>query len=61
MWNNLIIKALDPRPLLLAGSGWKTTIRFFFETMEPYLSSPQREIITFVPDIDCAVTSIAEN
>ncbi len=47
MWNNLLIKALVPRPLLLVGSGWKTTIGTFFESMNPYLSASQREIRYF--------------
>lgn len=60
MWNNLLIKALAPRPLLLVGSGWKTTIRIFFDTMDPYVSNSHRELVTFVPEIEGAVTAIEE-
>jgi predicted Rossmann-fold nucleotide-binding protein len=60
LWNNLLIKTLTPRPMLLIGSGWKSTFEIFFQTMDPYVLGSHRELVAFVPDIESAVTAIEE-
>ena len=57
MWNQLIIKALPPRPLILIGSGWQTVFnQAFYTELGGYVAQSQRELIQFAPDVHSAVT-----
>ena len=60
MWNIILINAIAPRPILLLGSGWLTVVSSFFQTMDIYVPAPQRELVTFFPDIERATAFIEE-
>jgi len=48
MWNRLIIKAIPPRPLILIGPGWKTTLQSFLDEQGQYVLEADRRWLTFV-------------
>jgi uncharacterized protein (TIGR00730 family) len=54
MWNQMITRSLSPRPLILVGPGWKATFESFFNNLESYIPTSQRELIKFSPDVDDA-------
>lgn len=55
MWNLLIVEALPPRPLILVGRGWQSTLDQFFNEFESYMPVRQRELIYFAGDVKTAV------
>jgi len=48
MWNRLIIKAIPPRPLILIGTGWKTTLQSFLDEQGQYVVEADRRWLAFV-------------
>ena len=57
MWNQLIIKAIPPRPLILIGSGWHTVFnQAFYTELGDYVAQSQRDLLQFAPNIQSAVT-----
>jgi uncharacterized protein (TIGR00730 family) len=50
-WNQLLINALSPRPLILIGSQWKSIILKFFEIENNLLPLDHRKWITLAADI----------
>lgn len=55
MWNLLLTGAIDPRPLILIGNGWKTTFDTFFEKLGNYIPGEQRQWLYFADDINSGV------
>lgn len=56
MWNQLIIQALPPRPLILIGSGWQTVLdQAFYTELGDYVPKSQRAHLQFASDIETAV------
>ncbi len=56
MWNQLIIQALPPRPLILIGSGWQTVLdQAFYTELDDYIPESQRAHLQFASDIETAV------
>ncbi len=55
MWNLMIIGALPPRPLILVGNGWQSTLNQAFQSQGEYFPEKQRALIQFAPDVDTAV------
>ena len=56
MWNQLIIKALPPTPLILIGNGWQTVFnQAFYTELGDYVPAHQREHLQFAPDVNSAV------
>ena len=58
MWNRLIIKAIPPRPLILIGPGWKTTLQSFLEQQGQYVLEVDRQFLTFVDTIEEAAVKL---
>ena len=58
MWNRLIIKAIPPRPLILIGPGWKTTLQSFLEQQGQYVVEADRQFLTFVDTIEEAALKL---
>jgi uncharacterized protein (TIGR00730 family) len=58
LWNRLIIAATPLRPLILIGSGWRTTFETLFQQQDAYIREPTRRLLTFVPTIEAAVASL---
>ena len=56
MWNQLIIQALSPTPLILIGSGWQTVFnQAFYTELSDYIPETQRAYLQFAPDVHSAV------
>ena len=58
LWNLMIVESLPRRPLILIGSGWKSTFDQFFKELDVYTSAKQRELIGFADDIKTAVSAL---
>jgi len=55
MWNQLIIQALSPRPLILIGSGWQTVLdQAFYTELGDYVAESQRAYLQFASDVETA-------
>lgn len=54
-WNQLIIGALPPRPLILVGPGWHSVFEAMFAGMGSYVSERDRCWLLYAPDIEEAV------
>jgi uncharacterized protein (TIGR00730 family) len=59
-WNLLLTSILPPRPLILIGSGWRTTIHQFLAEQGEFIPENQRQWISFVPDADSAIERLQE-
>ena len=60
MWNNLLIGAIKPRPLILVGSGWQETFEQLFRSFDPYIPEKQRTWVSFAVDVEAAVRQLVE-
>jgi uncharacterized protein (TIGR00730 family) len=49
-WNLMIIAAIPPKPLILVGESWKTTLKTFISQMDSYISEKQRSLLSFSAD-----------
>lgn len=57
-WNHLVIHTIDPKPLILIGSGWQKTMETFFTELGEYVSPSSREYLVFAPNAEIAVDLI---
>ncbi len=55
MWNLMIIGALERRPLILIGDGWRLVFDDFFRQLGTYSPPNQRGLLHFAPDPIAAV------
>ncbi len=56
MWSLLQINVSTPRPLILIGSGWESTLRSFYQSLGTYVAEKDRHWINFASNIDaCGV------
>ncbi len=55
-WNELVIDAIDPKPLILIGDGWHTLMETFFQELGDYVAMESREYIAFAPNPNSALT-----
>src|SRR5262245_25352692 len=58
LWNLMIVESLHRRPLILIGSGWRSTFLQFFTSFDTYTSLQQRELLHFVEDVQTAVKQL---
>lgn len=58
MWNLMIVESLPPRPLILIGSGWRSTFDQFFHEFENYMPNHQRELLYFAEDVNKAIEKL---
>ena len=58
MWNLMVIEALQKRPLILIGSGWKSAFDQIFSSMTDYTGLPQQQLLKFAPDVKSALKMI---
>ncbi len=59
MWNMMIIGALERRPLILIGDGWRSVFDEFFQQLGPYSPPNQRGLLRFASDPAAAVALLA--
>lgn len=57
-WNLMIVNALTPRPLILVGAGWQAMLDQMYAALGTYVPDKQRALLTFVPEVDSAVTEL---
>ena len=60
MWNQLVINALPPRPLIAIGPGWQATFQQFFTSFGSYMPPSQRHWLALAPDINSAFQQLQE-
>jgi len=58
LWNNLIIKTLPIRPLILIGTGWYETIHKLYSCMNDFIPIEHRQLISFAADAGQALKYI---
>ncbi len=54
-WNHLVIHTIDPKPLVLIGSGWQNIMETFFNELGEYVPPSSREYLLFAPNAETAV------
>jgi len=54
-WNQMVIHAMDPKPLIIIGPGWKAVFETFFDQLGEYTPPNYRQWVSFAPDIASAV------
>ena len=59
MWNLMIVGALERRPLILIGDGWRCVFDAFFQNLGPYSPPNQRGLLRFAPGIDDALAMLS--
>jgi uncharacterized protein (TIGR00725 family) len=50
-WNLMIIASIPPKPLILVGTGWKTTLETFFLKLDAYIPEKQRSFLFFADTV----------
>jgi uncharacterized protein (TIGR00725 family) len=59
-WNHLVIQAIQPRPLILIGEGWRATFDILFQEMDAFIPAYQRKWILFAQDAASAVELLSQ-
>jgi uncharacterized protein (TIGR00730 family) len=54
-WNHLILRTIEPKPLILVGEGWHELMETFFKTFNEYVGIPSREYVSFAPSPKTAI------
>lgn len=54
-WNQMLINAIEPKPLILIGDAWRNVIHTFFDQLNDYVSERNRNYVSFSPDPQSAV------
>jgi uncharacterized protein (TIGR00730 family) len=54
-WNQMVIHAMDPKPLIIIGPGWKAVFDTFFDQLGEFTPLNYRQWVSFAPDIASAV------
>jgi uncharacterized protein (TIGR00730 family) len=58
LWNQLVIQATSPRPLVLLGSGWEQVINTLYLEMGDFIPENDRRWLSFASSIDDAVEQV---
>jgi uncharacterized protein (TIGR00730 family) len=61
MWSQMQTQALPARPLILIGDGWQKIFRTLFVEMDNNIPSGHRNLLTFAPDIQAAVSLLPKS
>ncbi|NMB68933.1 MAG: LOG family protein [Chloroflexi bacterium] len=54
-WNRILIGSITPRPLILAGDGWRQVVQSFFEGQGEYVAAHDQKWVQFASSIEQAV------
>ena len=60
MWTLVLTGVISPRPLILIGSGWKSTFQDFYKNFDTYIPLEQRELLSFAPDIISSISMLCQ-
>lgn len=58
MWSELQTGAIQPRPLILVGDGWRTTISTLYGELGPYIAEKDRKLLLFAPTVEEAAQEL---
>lgn len=58
MWSHLQTGAISPRPLILIGPGWQTSMQAFYGAMGEYIAEQDRRWLLFAPNVDAAFATL---
>ncbi len=50
-WNLMIVQSMAPKPLILIGPGWRSTLSTFIDSFDVYVPQSQRDLLRFAPDV----------
>jgi uncharacterized protein (TIGR00730 family) len=50
-WNLMIVASIPPKPLILVGESWKTTLDTFFSKLDAYIPEKQRSFLFFAANV----------
>jgi uncharacterized protein (TIGR00730 family) len=59
MWSHLQTGAISPRPLILVGPGWRSTMETFLRYFDRYVPERYRDLLIFAPTVEIAVQILA--
>lgn len=59
-WNQMLINAIRPKPLILIGDAWRNVMETFFDQLSDYISKKNRKYISFAPDPQSAINLLKE-
>ncbi len=59
-WNLLAVDSIEIPPIILVSEKWESVFTHFFEIMDKYIPDHQKKLLTFCPNIKCAVDAIKE-
>lgn len=54
-WNQIVIHAIEPKPILLLGRGWHRIMETLFQELGDYVPIESREYLGFAPNPDSAI------
>ena len=49
-WNQLAVDIIEPKPIILLGSGWQRVMETFFSELGEYVSVDDRQYLAYAPD-----------
>ena len=58
MWNRMLIRSINEKPLILIGNEWHEIIKKFIEMQNIYMKKSDKMLLSFVKDIESAVDLI---
>lgn len=57
-WSMLQVRAIEPRPLIAIGAGWRQVFEAFAEGSRAYVSPAHLHLVTFAPDVKSAARQL---
>jgi hypothetical protein len=58
-WNQRIIRAIEPKPLILVGERWQTAITTFCQEFEDFIPEAYLKLLHFAPNTDTALSLLS--
>jgi uncharacterized protein (TIGR00725 family) len=58
MWNQMLIDAIPPRPLIAVGPAWRNVFSIFFDQMGVYIDDKHRIWLRYADDVEQAVRQL---
>jgi uncharacterized protein (TIGR00730 family) len=59
-WNLLITGVLSPRPLVVIGQGWRSSLQGFLAAQDEFIPMVQRQWVSFAPNVSSAFQRLHE-
>jgi uncharacterized protein (TIGR00730 family) len=55
LWNQILIHAISPKPVILVGNGWQVTFEALLQAQGGFINLHDRELIRFAADVQSAL------